>query len=96
MYRRASATDANQAEIVSALRAVGASVQPLHSVGQGTPDLLIGFGGVNYLIEIKDGSRKPSERKLSKRQVEWHSAWRGQVSVAETVSQALLIIGVYP
>ena len=43
--RRAARVDRNQAEIVVALRAGGASVQPLHAVGKGVPDLLVGWRG---------------------------------------------------
>lgn len=92
--RRAAKTDANQAEIVADLRAVGATVQPLHAVGKGCPDILVGWRGRNVLIEIKDGSRVPSERRLNDIQVDWHAAWRGQVAVAENSEQAMAIIGI--
>ena len=62
---RRAAVDANQAEIVKALRKVGATVQPLHRVGQGCPDLAVGHGGVNHMIEVKDGSKPPSARGLT-------------------------------
>ena len=91
--RRAAAVDRNQSEIVAALRAVGATVQPLHSVGQGCPDLAVGYAGVTYMIEIKDGAKPPSERRLTSHQIEWHESWRGHVAVAETVKDALTIIG---
>lgn len=92
--RRAAKIDTNQPQIVAALRAAGASVQPLHAVGKGVPDLLVAHRGTNYLIEVKDGAKPPSERKLTPAQVDWHGAWRGQVAVAETVEQALAVIGV--
>lgn len=92
--RRAAAVDANQSEIVGALRGVGASVELLHAVGQGCPDIAVGFRGRNWFIEIKDGSKPPSARKLTEAQVKWHGEWRGQVDVAHTVDHALQIIGV--
>lgn len=87
--RRAAKVDANQAEIVAALRQIGASVQPLHAVGQGCPDLLVGWRGMVSLLEIKDGSKPPSARKLTPDQEKWHAAWRGQVAVVENVEQAI-------
>ena len=63
--RRAARADSNQAEIVDALRKVGASVQPIHTVGGGVPDLLVGFRGQNYLFEVKDGEKAPSDRRLT-------------------------------
>jgi hypothetical protein len=90
--RRAAKVDANQADIVAALRKIGASVQPLHSVGQGCPDLLVGWRGMNTILEIKDGRKPPSARKLTDDQVIWHEGWRGQVAVVETVEQAILAV----
>jgi Holliday junction resolvase len=87
--RRAAAVDANQSDIVAALRKVGASVQPLHAVGSGVPDLLVGRAGMNILLECKDGAKKPSDRKLTPSQVEWHANWRGQVCVVSSVAEAL-------
>ena len=87
--RRAAKVDANQAEIVEALRKIGASVQPLHAVGQGCPDLLVGWRGIVSLLEVKDGSKPPSARKLTEDQVKWHAEWRGQVAVVENVEQAI-------
>lgn len=85
--------DANQPEIVKALRGVGASVLHLHTVGKGCPDILIGFRGQNIAAEIKDGSKPPSKRKLTPDEQEWHEAWRGQVAIIETVDDALRLIG---
>jgi hypothetical protein len=94
MSRRAAKVDRNQSEIVAALRDAGASVQPLHTVGQGVPDLLVGHRGVNYLLEVKDGLLPPSERRLSDAQEKWHPAWRGAASVVTSIDDALRAIGV--
>lgn len=90
--RRAASTDANQPEIVAALRRIGCSVQILSAVGQGCPDLLVGCRGINLLIECKDGSKPPSKRKLTPDQVSWHSAWRGKVCVVENIEQAIQVV----
>lgn len=92
MVRRAAKIDANQVEIVKALRQVGASVQSLAATGKGCPDLLVGFRGVNFLMEVKDGEKVKSKRKLTPDQVEWHDSWRGRVYVVEGVDQALDIV----
>lgn len=90
--RRAAKVDDNQGEIVAALRGIGATVQPLHAVGQGCPDLLAGYQGRNVLIEVKDGSKSPSKRKLTPDQTEWHAGWKGQACVVESVDDALRVI----
>jgi hypothetical protein len=75
--RRAAKIDANQEQIVSALRAAGATVQSLATVGNGCPDLLVGFNRQTLLMEIKDGKKVPSARKLTEDQVTWHGRWNG-------------------
>ena len=62
---RKARVDANQADVVSTLRAIGCTVQHLHAVGQGCPDIVAGRNGFNWIIEIKDGSKPPSQRKLT-------------------------------
>jgi hypothetical protein len=69
--------DANHEQVVSALRACGASVQSLAGVGHGVPDLLVGFQGHTILMEVKDGNKPPSARRLTEDQIDWHSSWRG-------------------
>lgn len=84
----AKQVDANQTAVVAALRAAGATVQHLHAVGQGCPDLLVGCAGRNYLVEVKDGARRPSEQRLTPDQEVWHRTWRGQVTVLTSARQA--------
>ena len=91
--RRAAKVDANQAEIVAGLRAIGATVQPLHMVGAGCPDLLVGWRGKNYLLEVKDFNASITDRKLRPSQVEWHDGWEGHVATVTTVRAALFVIG---
>ncbi len=59
------------------LRKCGATVQTLAAIGKGCPDLLVGYKGVNHLVEIKDGQKPPSARTLTEDQAAWHMNWRG-------------------
>lgn len=93
MGRRAANIDRNQPEVVKALRAVGATVQHLHPVGDGCTDLLVGYRGVNYCLEVKDGRKPPSERRLTPDQEKWHRSWVGQKAVVTSVEEALQAIG---
>lgn len=90
--RRAANIDANQPEIVDALRKAGASVQCLHTVGDGVPDLLVGYRGVNLLMEVKDGKKPPSRRQLTEDEVKWHAGWRGQKVIVESAEDALKVL----
>jgi hypothetical protein len=85
--------DANQAAIVLALRQVGASVQHLHTVGQGAPDILCGFRGANYLMEIKNPGVDAAHRRLTVSETAWHQGWGGQIAIVYTIEDALRVIG---
>ena len=91
--RRAAKVDVTQAGIVQALKRAGVTVQHLHSVGSGCPDILCGFRGANWLLEIKPNIGSPSDKNLRTNQVKWHGGWKGQVAVVSTPEQALSIIG---
>ena len=84
--------DSNHDEVVKWLKAIGATVQSLTSLGYGAPDILIGYRGVNVLAEIKDGRLPPSRRELRKNQVEWHASWRGQVAIVECAEDAVALL----
>ena len=92
MARRAAKVDENQREVVSALRNIGCSVTLLHAVGQGCPDIMVGFRGQNILLEIKDGKKPPSARKLTPAQQEWHAAWRGKAYVVASIEEAIEVV----
>ncbi len=96
MARRAAKIDANQPAIVRALRSIGATVHSLAAVGRGCPDIVVGWHGVNYLLEIKDGDKIPSKRVLTPLEQEWHDKWRGEAYVVESVDDALNVLGVNP
>jgi Holliday junction resolvase len=78
--RRANRIDANQNEIVDALRAVGAVVRII-SQGEGIPDLLVGYNGFTILMEVKDGDKPPSQRKLTEAEQKFFDDWEGGLLV---------------
>ena len=82
-------TDINQMEIMDKLRQVGATVISLHTLGRDAPDILAGFCGRNYLIEIKY-----ENGKLTPGQKDWHSKWKGQVHTAWTWQDAFRILNI--
>lgn len=93
MIRRAAKVDRNQAEIVAALRAIGAKVTSLAAVGNGVPDLLVLYRRVWHLLEIKDGSKPPSARKLTPDQVTWHAIHKdARVFVVASADEAIAAV----
>lgn len=92
--RKAARVDRNHTKVVMALQTAGATVQSLAALGQGVPDLLVGFQGKTILMEIKDGQKPPSARRLTEQQLKWHGAWRGgPVAIVDGVDAALRALG---
>lgn len=81
--------DGNQAEIVEALRKVGASVLDLADVGGGCPDILAGYAGREWLMEIKT-----QHGELLPDQVDFIRTWHGAVHVVRSIDEALAVIGI--
>ncbi len=82
-------TDANHSEIVRALRQAGCAVCDLSGVGRGCPDLLVSRGGEAWFVEVKDGNKPPSKRRLTLAQVIFQNEWRGRICVVHSVAEAL-------
>lgn len=90
--RRSARRDENEKEIVAALRKVGCSVSFINS-DDGVPDLVVGRSGLNYLLEVKDGSKPPGKQKLKPNQLEWHANWKGQKAIVRTIAEAFVAVG---
>lgn len=81
--------DKNQPTIVKRFRHHGCTVAILSSVGNGLPDILVSKEvGEKYtyyrwsaLIEIKDGSKPPSARKLTPDEQAFKDTWQGEYYV---------------
>lgn len=90
--RRAARTDANHSAVVAALRSIGASVADTSGVGRGFPDLVAGFRGRNWLLEVKDGDKPPSARDLTPDQIKFKAGWRGHWAVVLSPQDAIATI----
>lgn len=90
--RRANKIDANQNDIVAALRKAGATVRII-SQGEGIPDLLVGFRGETMLFEVKDGDKPPSARQLTPAEKKFFDEWTGGIcAIVESVGDALELL----
>lgn len=85
---RARKKDGNQTEIVEWFRLQGCSVAITSRLGDGFPDIVVGYQGFNVLVEIKDGSLPPSKRKLTDDEVEFMEEWLGWYVVVESIADA--------
>jgi len=80
--------DANQAEIVAALRQAGAVVTVLSRVGQGCADLAVGKHGKFWWMEIKT-----AKGKLTPMEKEFMELWTDNYVIVRTPEEALAAIG---
>ena len=76
--RRAARRDDNEKEIVSAMREAGAYVKVIND--EGLFDLLVGYTGPSgfqhtLLLEVKDGAKPPSARRLTEAEAKFHNEW---------------------
>lgn len=83
---RARRVDQNQARIVAGLRSKGISVIPLNGIA----DILAGWMGRNYLLELKN---EAGRNKLQPSQEQLRLTWRGQYAVVKSLDEALAVIG---
>lgn len=90
--RRANRVDYNQSVIVESLRKAGAYVKVV-TMGDGVPDLLVGYKGFTLLLEVKDGDKPPSQRKLTEAEQKFFNEWTGGIlAVVESIEDALAIL----
>jgi len=91
MPRRARRTDDNQQDVIDALRKAGWHVHVTSHAGDGFVDAVAAKGGRVALIEIKDGRKPPSARKLTEDEAKVHAAFAAKgvtVQVIESVEDA--------
>ena len=91
--RRSHRRDENHQELVAAFRALGATVLDLADVGQNAPDLLVGFRGVNHLVEIKSRKNTYGRKGLTQGQAEFTAVWQG--AEVRVVYEAVDILKVF-
>jgi hypothetical protein len=66
-------SDSNQSPIVDILRRLGAYVAITSQVGGGFTDLVVGFRGVTYIVEVKYGD----DWDYTPAQKEFRKDWKG-------------------
>ena len=81
--------DENQKTIVHTFIALGASVIDLSRVGQGTPDLAIGYKGKTVFVEVKSSEKA----KYTEPQIKFMQEWRGgTISRIDSVDAVIRLI----
>ena len=83
--RKYGKTDIIQKQCVEAAKKLGASVVSLASIGGGCPDLLVGFRGKNFLLELKSTPKA----SITKDQKIFHEVFEGSIKVIYSVDELI-------
>lgn len=87
--RRAARRDDNEQEIVKALRKAGAYVAYIDTPA----DLVVGYKGRTIILEVKDGNKPPSARKLTPNEQKFHDEWTGgPLHIVTCIQEAIDIL----
>jgi hypothetical protein len=89
--RRAARRDDNEQDIIRAMREAGAYVKQIND--EGLFDLLVNYRGETMLIEVKDGAKPPSARRLTDAEQKFHDEWPGSdLYIVNSVEEALALL----
>ena len=85
---RGKRVDENQKAILDDLKRLHINYFVASDVGAGFPDIVIGFRGINWFIEIKTETGKQT-----KSQIKFEKEWQGQYAICRSTEQVLEVIG---
>ena len=77
---RAARKDANHKEIVNLFRSLKWSVLDVAQL-KNCCDIFVSKNGRTIAVEIKDGTKPPSQRKLTKGEQEFKDKWKGEYAI---------------
>ena len=75
-FRRAAKVDDNQKQVVALFRKLGWYVLIISQL-KNCCDIIVSKNNITIAIEIKDGKKPPSSRKLSEGELKFESEWLG-------------------
>lgn len=85
-------TDGNHREVMRAFRELGCTVADTSKLGSGFPDLVIGKHGINVLVEVKDGDKPPSRRRLTEDEQAFANNWKGWVETVTNIRDVVKLV----
>ena len=86
--KQAARTDANHKEISKIFESLGWSVLDIHQIPN-CADIIVGKLMHNVVIEIKDGSKPPSKRKLTPGEIKFKDRWRGDYRIVTCLQDVI-------
>lgn len=87
-FRRAARKDANHNEITDCFFSLGYSVLDISQL-KNACDAIVAKGKRTIAIEIKDGTKPPSQRKLSDGETKFKESWNGEWALIESIEDVL-------
>lgn len=90
-FRLAARVDENHSEIVAAFEKLGCSVLDIHQLKR-CADILVSKNKRTVIVEIKDGKKSKSRRKLTKGEMEFFASWQGESAIVESIDDVLRVV----
>lgn len=84
--------DRNHAEIRAEFKRLGCSWCDTYELGNGRPDGFVGLGGISMGIEIKDGLKPPSARRLTPDEKGFREYWTGGIKTVESKEDCAAVV----
>ena len=94
ILRTKARKDDNHDDIVNALRKIGAVVISIHQLKDAF-DILVAYRGKLFVVEIKDGNKPPSKRKLTEGEVKCKNKLEGvgvTYNIVYSVDEAIELV----
>lgn len=88
---RANRRDQNHWRIVAEFRTLGCSVQDTSRVGDGCPDVYVGYLGRHHGVEIK----RPKKGRVEHTQIRWAATTKGCWHLVKTVEDVHELVNVW-
>jgi hypothetical protein len=89
-FRRAARKDDNHQVIVKAFRGLGWSVLDTAQL-KNCVDLVVAKDGYTVMVEVKDGAKPPSARKLTVGELKFKQSWNGPYFLVLSVDDVELL-----
>lgn len=89
-FRRAAKVDANQPDIVRQFRKLGWYVLIISQL-KNCCDIIVSKNGRTIAVEIKDGSKPPSQQKLSDGEIKFKNEWQGEYRLVNCAKDVIAI-----
>jgi len=90
-FRRAARVDTNQPEIVKAFRDLGWYVLIISQL-KNCCDIIVSKNGRTIAVEIKDGSKPPSQQRLSQGEIKFKKEWQGEYALITSIDDVTELI----